>query len=111
LTAAAVAAEAHRFSVLVPDELTTEEERMVQRIVELEKPAHTAFDVRRYWDYFRIGEARLGLDTILGPSSRFTPVLLGSSYLAGGYLAPTPPFDVVSRIVADRDRLGDMPVL
>src|SRR5207247_224227 len=39
---------AHRFSVLLPELLTPEESAMVRRIVDLEKPAHTDFDMRRY---------------------------------------------------------------
>ncbi len=102
---------AHQFSVLVPEALTPEEEAMVKRIAELEKPAHTQFDVRRYWDFFRVGETRLGIDTVLGEESRFVEVILGRSYLAEGYLHPSHPADVGERVVSDRDRLGDMPSL
>jgi phage tail-like protein len=101
-----IEASAHRFSVLVPEGLLPEEAAMVTRIVDLEKPAHTAYDVRRYWDYFRVGEARLGLDTTLGEDSRFVPLILGRDYLAAGYLAPDHPLDVPDRLVADRDRIG-----
>lgn len=102
---------AHQFSVLVPEALTPEEEAMVRRIAELEKPAHTQFDVRRYWDFFRVGETRLGIDTVLGEESRFVEVIIGRSYLAEGYLHPAHPADVAERVVADRDRLGEMPSL
>ena len=78
---------------------------MVERVVELEKPAHTAFDVRRYWDYFRVGEVRLGLDTVLGQVGRFIPMILGRDYLAEGYLYPAYPMDVSERWVLDRDAL------
>ena len=68
---------AHRFSVLLPttgpladaDALARQVD-FAQRVVNLEKPAHTAFDVRPYWAMFRIGQARAGLDTLLGSSSR-----------------------------------------
>jgi phage tail-like protein len=102
---------AHQFSVLVPEELTPEEEAMTRRIAELEKPAHTSFDVRRYWDFFRAGETRLGIDTVLGEESRFVEVILGRSYLAEGYLRPSHPADVSERLVSDRDRLGRLPSL
>jgi phage tail-like protein len=102
---------AHRFSVLVPEALTSEEESMVRRIAELEKPAHTQFDVRRYWDFFRVGETRLGLDTMLGEEGRFEETVLGRSHLSEGYLHPSHPFDAAERVVSDRDRLGDMPPL
>lgn len=102
---------AHQFSVLVPEALTPEEEAMVRRIAELEKPAHTLFDVRRYWDFFRVGETRLGIDTVLGEESRFVETIIGRSYLAEGYLHPSHPADVGERVVSDRDRLGDMPSL
>jgi phage tail-like protein len=102
---------AHRFSVLVPEGLSAEEAAMVERIVKLEKPAHTMFDVRRYWDYFRVGEARLGLDTVLGEESRFVPMILGQNYLAEGYLHPTYPMCVRERVISDRDRTDVMPPL
>jgi phage tail-like protein len=105
-----IQASAHRFSVLVPEGLSPEEAAMVERIVDLEKPAHTWFNVRRYWDYFRVGEARLGLDTVLGEEGRFVPMILGRDYLAEGYLYPAYPMDVSERLIADRDRLGDMPL-
>jgi len=102
---------AHRFSVLVPEGLSAAETAMVERIVNLEKPAHTRFDVRRYWDYFRVGEARLGLDTVLGEESRFVPMILGRNYVAEGYLYPTYPMDVRERVISDRDRTDAMPPL
>ena len=106
-----IAQSAHRFSVLIPESLSPEEESMVHRIVELEKPAHTLFDVRRYWDYFRVGEARLGIDTVLGEGSRWLPFLLGRDDLGAGYLAPAHPYDVPDRVIAARDRLSAMPAL
>ena len=42
----------------------------VARLVDLEKPAHTIFDVQLYWVAFRVGEARLGKDTLLDLGSR-----------------------------------------
>ena len=79
---------------------------MVDRVVRLEKPAHTDFDVRRFWDGFRIGEARLGIDTVIGASGRFVEMILGRDYLAEGYLYPGPPMNVPDRLIADRDRVG-----
>lgn len=101
---------AHRFTVLVPvtasDTPDAQQAKLAiaQRVTELEKPAHTSYDVRLYWGMFRAGEARLGLDTLLGPGSRFTALVLGSGYLAGGNLAPEVP--VAAR---DRRRLGVRP--
>jgi hypothetical protein len=81
---------------------------MVERIILMEKPAHTAFDVRRFWDYFRVGEARLGIDTALGEDGRFLPIILGGDYLSEGYLESAHPMNVTERTVSDRDAMGDM---
>lgn len=97
--------DAHRFSVLTPQGMSAEEERMVGRIINLEKPAHAQFEVRRFWDAFRIGEIRLGMDTVVGPESRFAPIIVGQHYLADGYLVPGHPMDVRERVVSDRDVL------
>lgn len=106
-----VAATAHRFAILVPETLSTDVQTMVSRIVDLEKPAHTDYEVRRYWDYFRVGEARLGIDTTLGEDSRFIPIVLGRNALAQGYLNYPPPMDARDRPVLDRDPIGAMPAL
>jgi phage tail-like protein len=89
---------AHRFTVLLPvrdySAYDGEEERrrhsLARRIVNLEKPAHTVFDMKFYWELFRIGEARLGEDTLIDLGSRapqlMSPLVLGRGHLAEGYL-------------------------
>ena len=103
--------DAHRFTVLIPVQLTDppdEQQRrleLARRITELEKPAHTAFDMKLYFALFRVGEARLGLDTTLGTPSRMAAIILGQQALASGYLSYVPPWDVTGRLVAGRDEL------
>lgn len=95
---------AHRFTVLVPVktgetfEQQAHKAALVKRIVELEKPAHTRFDLTFFWAMFRVGEARLGLDTAIDAGSRFTAIELGRSQLAGGVLeASLHPWNVENR--------------
>jgi phage tail-like protein len=111
LTPEIVQDNAHRFNVLVPEDLNTEQVAMVERIVTREKPAHTEFEIRPYGSFFRVGEARLGLDTQLGESRRFASLLLGDASLAQSYLAASYPFDIADRVVLDRDHLGNLPAL
>ncbi len=111
LTPEIVQRDAHRFSVLLPGDLSAEQIGMVQRIVTREKPAHTEFEISPYGSFFRVGEARLGLDTQLGESRRFVAMLLGSASLAQSYLGAPYPFDIADRMVLDRDRLGNLPAL
>lgn len=94
-----VAALAHRFTVLLPVERDRpydvaaheERRRLARRVVEAERPAHTQFDVKLYWAMTRVGEARLGVDTLLDVGSRapqlLPPMILGQGYLAESYLA------------------------
>jgi phage tail-like protein len=83
---------AHRFSVLLPVADVTSDPYeldrrlgLARRIVDLEKPGHTVFDVRFYWAFFRIGEARLGIDTQLGAGSR-APELIPTAVLGRAYI-------------------------
>jgi hypothetical protein len=111
-------AAAHQFSVLLPftgQTLTAVEDRqqklqLAQRIIDLEKPAHTTFDVKFYWALFRLGEARLGAETVIGLGGRdpalLSAALLGQIYLSETYLAADHPFDVTDRQVVGRDRLS-----
>ena len=99
-----MAQNAHRFSVLLPSSgpladaaALAQQIDFAQRVIRLEKPAHTTFDVRPYWAMFRIGQARAGLDTLLGIGSRapgLAPQLIigsghvGASRVAVGQQAP-----------------------
>jgi len=107
-----IARSAHRFSVLLPMTTSGEaafdtERRLVlaRRIVALEKPAHTVFDVRFYWAMNRLGEARLGLDTQIGQGSRapelIPPAVLGAAYLGASFIGPNGP-----TVGGDRRRLA-----
>lgn len=103
---------AHLFTVLVPTEPGSDLEAqaevlaLVARIVEREKPVHTSFEVRPYWALFRVGTARLGLDTLLDEGSRYVALLLGQGFLAEGFLASAHPWKVLDRIVVGRDAPG-----
>jgi phage tail-like protein len=85
---------AHRFTVLLPADLGPAERALVERVIDAQKPAHTHVVVKRYWDLFRVGEARLGLDSRLGPAGRFAPFLLGETALAEGALGAAYPEDL-----------------
>lgn len=117
----AMSAVAHQFSVLLPTDASAQADSpehqrrldLAKRIVELEKPAHTTFDVRFYWSLFRVGEVRLGYDTWVGLGSRapdlLTPMVLDRGHLSASHLAPSHPQNVRDRVVLGRDRLGGQP--
>jgi phage tail-like protein len=101
---------AHRFRVLLPlfaqdqDDRRREQRRaLARRIVELEKPAHTAFEVNYYWAMFLVGTARIGHDTQLDVGSRAPQLavaaILNSAYLGSSYLATDFPPPGVRRVL------------
>jgi phage tail-like protein len=108
---------AHRFTVLLPASgsqaaqpgLSPQRLELARRIAELEKPVHTVFDLKFYWAMFRIGEVRLGEDTLLDRGSRAPELMpgmvLGQGYLAESFLAPSHPQDVADRYVLGREPL------
>jgi phage tail-like protein len=120
-TVMAVRRSAHRFSVLLPlprSRDNTEEFRrtrldLVRRVVDLEKPAHTVFDVKFYWALFRLGAARLGDDTLVYRGGRdrdlLPPLRLGEAYLAESHLEPGHPQNVDQRFIVGRDPRDDRP--
>jgi len=106
---------AHRFTVLVPTvtgaQTLTSLNLLdrVRRVVELEKPSHTTFEVKEYWALFRVGEARLGLDTLVDLGSRLAAVVLDETYLAQGYLNYSHPWQATNRVVLGRERVVRSP--
>lgn len=102
----------HRFTVLVParsygnSRAAAVDPALVERVVELEKPAHTAYEVKEYWAMFRVGEAHLGSETQLDQGSRLTAAVLGDAWLAQSYLSYPHPWNVTNRMVVGRDRVA-----
>ena len=108
---------AHAFSVLLPVTRREGSEsaarfgtlQWAKRLIQLEKPAHTVFDVKFYWAFFRVGEARLGEDTQLGQGSRapelLPPLILGQGFLAESYIAPGHPQNARERNILGRDAI------
>lgn len=96
-------ATAHQFIVYLPMPLADAQDTqahkakfdLARRVVALEKPAHTTFEIKFYWAFFRLGEARLGADSLLDHGSRapelMRPVVLGDSYAGSGYLSHEQP--------------------
>ncbi len=103
---------AHRFTVLVP---TTVGDGLgdggplaerLRRVIELEKPSHTIYELKEYWALFRVGEARLGFDSRVDQGSRLLPTVLDQSYLAGSYLDFGGPSSQAERFVLSRGAPG-----
>ena len=93
---------AHRFTVMVPTNVTATTHALIERIVALEKPAHTAFTLQPYWALFRVGDVRLGLDTVLGQGGQFELFRLGESALDAAALGTTFPYSLTNRTVISR---------
>jgi phage tail-like protein len=96
-----IQAAAHRFTVFLPMPVGDASNVMVhrarmnlaQRVIELEKAAHTSYDIKFYWAFFRVGDARLGQDSVLDYGSRapqlLPPMVLGDSYVGSGLVGQT----------------------
>ncbi len=109
---------AHRFRVLLPvkpgssgnDQDNRSRLEIARRVIELHKPAHTSFDLQFYWAMFRLGEARLGSETLIDQGSRdprlLPPFVVGQGHLLEGYLASRHPYNLPDRQILGRDRLG-----
>jgi phage tail-like protein len=102
---------AHYFTVLVPADLDESDETLAarldlaRRVVSAVKPAHTEFDVMAYWALFRVGDVRVGVDTVLGRGSRFVSLVVGQTPLAGGHLTAQVPGGELDRFITGRDPL------
>jgi phage tail-like protein len=82
---------AHRFSVLVPLDLTTEQLEVVRSVVEQHKPAHTAYDVCELGLGMRVGwHLHLSLTSVVGPDSGWGPAVVGQVAVGGDGVVGVP---------------------
>lgn len=87
----AFATHAHRFTVIIPAVLTTEQQDVVQQILDLHRPAHTLVEVCTVSAGMRVGRGlHVALTSILGPSGGFRPVQLGNATLGRGSILGRP---------------------
>jgi phage tail-like protein len=71
---------AHRFSVLVARDLDADQLAVVQDLLDGHRPAHTVVGVCTVGAGMRVGVSlHLAVSTIVGPSSGFTPAVVGAS--------------------------------
>jgi len=82
---------AHRFSVLISANLTTEQREVVGDILEIHRPAHTLFDVCTVGTGMRVGLGlHVQLSSIIGRTGGFAELQLGSSTLGRGGILGRP---------------------
>ncbi|MBA3440950.1 MAG: hypothetical protein H0T92_13880, partial [Pyrinomonadaceae bacterium] len=82
---------AHRFSVVIPAALSTEQLDVVRHILELHRPAHTLFDICTIDAGMRVGTGlHVALTSIIGRSGGFTPLQIGGASLGRGAILGQP---------------------
>jgi phage tail-like protein len=90
-TADAFRTHAHRFSVLVPRELTDQERSAVGDLLDQHRPAHTLVEVCTVGRGMRVGVGlHLAVSTLVGPTSRLRRAVVGDSRVGAGTLLGRP---------------------
>jgi phage tail-like protein len=84
-------AAAHRFTVLITTDLSTEQREVVRRIVEEHKPAHTLVQVCELGTGMRVGRRlHVSLTSVVGPGSGWEPITVGQVSLGGDGIVGLP---------------------
>jgi phage tail-like protein len=100
---------AHRFSLIIPASLTSEQLDVVNQILELHRPAHTLVEVCTVAAGMRVGRGlHVELTSIIGRSGGFSQLQLGGATLGRGSILGRPgPGTVIggSRLGGD-SRIG-----
>jgi phage tail-like protein len=84
-TAADQGAEAHRFTVVVPQPLSAEQDAAVRHVLDTERPAHTDYDLCTVDAGMRVGSGlHLGLTSLVGPTGAMSPLVVGAAVATAG---------------------------
>lgn len=82
---------AHRFTVLVHRALSAEQLAVVRTILDLDKPAHTLYDICELGRGMRVGrQAHLGLTSVVGPGAEWGPAIVGRVAVGGDGIVGVP---------------------
>ncbi|MQY12625.1 hypothetical protein SRB5_27610 [Streptomyces sp. RB5] len=85
------ATAAHRFSVLIPADLTREQRAVVERILADHRPAHTEAEICELGPGMRIGRSlHIGRTSLVGPGARWGPAVVGAVAVGGDGVVGTP---------------------
>jgi len=85
------ATHAHRFALVIPASLTSEQQEVVRWILELHRPAHTLVEVCTVGAGMRVGSGlHVELTSIVGRSGEFMQLQLGNARLGRGTIVGTP---------------------
>jgi phage tail-like protein len=83
--------EAHRFVVVIPAVLSDEQLAVVRHILDVHRPAHTAFDVCTVGAGMSVGRGlHIGLSSVIGKTGAFASLQLGASLLGRGTIVGRP---------------------
>lgn len=87
----AFATHAHRFTVVIPAALTSEQQDVVRQILEMHRPAHTLVDICTVNAGMRVGRGlHVALTSIIGTSGGFRTLQLGNAALGRGVIVGKP---------------------
>jgi phage tail-like protein len=74
--------DAHRFALVIPANLSDEQLDVVRHILDVHRPAHTAFDICTVGAGMRVGRGlHLGLSSVIGKTGAFTTLQVGATRL------------------------------
>ncbi|WP_135453954.1 phage tail protein I [Mycobacterium sp. DL99] len=84
------ATSAHRFTLLIPGNLTDEQCEVLTGLLQTQAPAHTAGSVQELGAGMRVGTVRVGITSFVGPAADWIPLRLGEVRLGADGIIGTP---------------------
>jgi phage tail-like protein len=81
---------AHRFTLLIPGNLTDEQCAVLTGLLQTQAPAHTVGSVQELGAGMRVGTVRVGITSFVGPAADWIPLRLGGVRLGADGIVGTP---------------------
>jgi phage tail-like protein len=81
---------AHRFTLLIPGNLTDEQCAVLTGLLQTQAPAHTVGSVQELGAGMRVGTVRVGITSFVGPTADWIPLRLGEVRLGADGIVGTP---------------------